>query len=78
MIALLCVRDACVFCVHACISFRIVTTLPSPPPHATDKFTYLNDVWAVDVDTMTWHNPRCAGGGPSPRYGHTTTVIDFS
>ena len=45
---------------------------------AVDAFKYLNDVWAIDVDTMTWHNPRCAGGGPAARYGHTCTVIDFS
>ena len=42
-----------------------------------DKFAYTNDVWAIDVDTMTWHNPRCAGHAPAPRYGHTATVIDY-
>lgn len=43
-----------------------------------NKFKYLSDVWAVDVDTMTWHNPRCAGGGPDARYGHTCTVVDYT
>ena len=43
----------------------------------TDKFTYLNDVWAIDVDTTTWHQLRCSGTGPAPRYGHTITVIDY-
>eukprot|EP01138_Halocafeteria_seosinensis_P006050 gb/GECG01006184.1/.p1 GENE.gb/GECG01006184.1/~~gb/GECG01006184.1/.p1 ORF type:complete len:255 (+),score=24.77 gb/GECG01006184.1/:1-765(+) len=41
------------------------------------KFQYLNDVWAIDIDTMTWHNPKCAGRGPGPRYGHSATVIDY-
>lgn len=44
---------------------------------SSDEFVYLDDVWAIDVDTMTWHNPACAGGGPSARYGHTASVIEY-
>lgn len=47
------------------------------PATAADEFVYLDDVWAIDVDTMTWHNPACAGGGPSARYGHTASVIEY-
>jgi hypothetical protein len=54
------------------------TACSSPPPPSADKFTYLSDVWAIDVETMTWHNPKCAGESPAPRYGHSATVIDFS
>jgi N-acetylneuraminic acid mutarotase len=42
-----------------------------------DRFVYCNDVWAVDIDTMTWHAPKCAGRGPGPRYGHTATMVDY-
>ena len=38
---------------------------------------YCNDVWAIDLDTMTWHNPTCSGRAPGPRYGHTATVVDY-
>ncbi|CAE7726783.1 GPA3, partial [Symbiodinium sp. KB8] len=42
-----------------------------------DKFMYCNDVWAIDLDTMTWHNPTCTGRAPGQRYGHTVTVVDY-
>jgi hypothetical protein len=41
------------------------------------KFAYLNDTWALDIDTMKWHNPKCAGRSPGARYGHAAVVIDF-
>lgn len=34
-------------------------------------------MWAIDLDTMTWHNPTCTGRAPGQRYGHTVTVVDY-
>lgn len=42
-----------------------------------NKFAYLNDTWALDVDTMKWHLPKCAGRPPGGRYGHTAVVVDY-
>ena len=36
---------------------------------------YLNDVHVLDVETSTWHDVRCAGEPPPPRYGHTATLV---
>jgi len=58
---------------RALVGFRGFTRRP----RSADTFVYLDDVWAIDVDTMTWHNPACAGGGPSARYGHTASVIEY-
>lgn len=38
-------------------------------------FVYLNDVHVLDVETSTWHDVRCAGEPPPPRYGHTSTLV---
>lgn len=42
---------------------------------AAESFTYLNDTWVIDLDTLTWHEARCGGEVPPPRYGHTAEVI---
>ena len=42
-----------------------------------NKFAYLNDTWALDVDTMKWHLPKCAGRPPGGRYGHAAVVVDY-
>ena len=34
-------------------------------------------MWAIDIDSMTWHKPTCAGRGPGARYGHCAVVIDY-
>lgn len=39
------------------------------------SFVYLNDVHVLDVETSTWHDVRCAGEPPPPRYGHTATLV---
>jgi len=59
-----------------------LSTFDAPCMHSTACQTfferrYCNDVWAIDLDTMTWHNPSCAGRSPGARYGHTTTVVDY-
>ena len=45
------------------------------------KFHYLNDVWALDVETLRWHKPSLTGGSkaprPGPRYGHTSVLVDW-
>ena len=33
------------------------------------------DVYLLDLSTMTWTKPVCAGTPPSPRYGHTMNLI---
>lgn len=40
-----------------------------------EEFVYLNDTWIIDLDTLTWHEARCGGEVPPPRYGHTAEVI---
>ncbi len=42
---------------------------------ANEEFTYLNDTWVIDLDTLTWHEARCGGEVPPPRYGHTAEVV---
>lgn len=39
------------------------------------KFVYLNDVHVLDVETSTWHNVRCVGDVPAPRYGHSASLV---
>jgi len=41
----------------------------------TGTFQYFNDVNVLDVESSTWHDVRCAGEPPSPRYGHSATLI---
>ena len=41
-----------------------------------DEFTYLNDVWCLDLGAMTWYQPRIAKGArPEGRFGHTATLV---
>ena len=49
------------------------------------SFHYLNDLWALDVESLKWHKPALGGGGggrappcPGPRYGHSAVVVDWS
>jgi N-acetylneuraminic acid mutarotase len=39
------------------------------------KFEYYNDTHIFDGDTGTWHNVRCSGVLPEPRYGHSVVVV---
>ena len=50
------------------------------------KFHYLNDLWALEVETLKWHKPQLGGGSgaagraapcPGPRYGHSTVLVDW-
>jgi hypothetical protein len=50
------------------------------------RFHYLNDLWALDVETLKWHRPALGGGGPGgrappcpgPRYGHSAVIVDWN
>ena len=33
-----------------------------------------NDLWIFNSDSFTWMQPRTAGFGPTPRYGHSITL----
>ena len=35
-----------------------------------------NDTWSFDVSTGKWTELRCTGCVPSPRLGHTASLID--
>ena len=37
---------------------------------------YLNDTWSFDISTRKWTELQCTGSIPSPRYGHTTVLVD--
>ena len=39
------------------------------------KFNYMNDVWVIDIDTLTWHQPKCAFKPPGVRYGASASII---
>jgi hypothetical protein len=41
----------------------------------SSKFEYLNDTHVLDVETSTWHNVRCGGEIPEPRYGHSSIAL---
>ena len=59
-------------------AFHVLALQKMPRAHVPTHFgRYCNDVWAVDLDTMTWHNPTCSGRAPGPRYGHSVTVVDY-
>eukprot|EP00921_Rhytidocystis_pertsovi_P016051 GHVQ01025372.1.p1 GENE.GHVQ01025372.1~~GHVQ01025372.1.p1 ORF type:complete len:517 (-),score=73.49 GHVQ01025372.1:546-2096(-) len=38
-------------------------------------FRYFNDLFILDVDKNTWLHPSCKGTAPSPRYGHTASLV---
>ena len=40
-----------------------------------EKFAYLNDVWVLDVESMTWQKVKCGGTPPEPRYGHACQAV---
>ncbi|CAM9106819.1 unnamed protein product [Choristocarpus tenellus] len=38
-------------------------------------FSYLNDTWVLDIETMTWQEVRCGGKLPDSRYGHCCHLV---
>ena len=42
----------------------------------TDLQKRYNDTWSFDVSTRKWTELRCTGCIPSPRHGHTASLID--
>lgn len=40
-----------------------------------DKFTYLNETWLFDVESLEWHKIKCTGEIPGPRYGHCAHIL---
>lgn len=40
-----------------------------------DAFTYLNEIWLLDVNKLMWHKVVCTGEIPGPRYGHSCHLI---
>ncbi|CAM9634761.1 unnamed protein product [Chrysoparadoxa australica] len=40
-----------------------------------NTFIYLNDIWVLDIETMTWQEVRCSGELPAPRYGHSCELV---
>eukprot|EP00753_Platysulcus_tardus_P016605 PLAT5888.1.p1 GENE.PLAT5888.1~~PLAT5888.1.p1 ORF type:complete len:509 (-),score=219.31 PLAT5888.1:108-1634(-) len=41
-----------------------------------DRPVYLGDVRELDTETMVWSRPRVTGDYPTPRYGHTSAMVD--
>jgi host cell factor len=39
------------------------------------KFFYYNDTHLFDAETCTWHNVKCSGELPAPRYGHSVALV---
>jgi host cell factor len=39
-----------------------------------DGTEVFNDLWIFNTDSFVWMQPRSAGFGPTPRYGHTMTL----
>ena len=37
--------------------------------------TCMNDMWVFDTESFMWLQPRTAGLAPTPRYGHTLTLL---
>jgi len=33
-----------------------------------EKFTYLNETWALNLETSTWHQIHCGGEIPNARF----------
>ena len=41
-----------------------------------DRPKWYNDTWSFDVSTGEWTELRCTGCVPSPRSGHTASLVD--
>lgn len=40
-----------------------------------DKFVYLNDLYAIEVETLVWRKVKCHGDIPPARYGHSLCLL---
>lgn len=38
-------------------------------------FSYLNDIFVLDIDENNWYQPRCRGTAPESRYGHSAALV---
>ena len=38
-------------------------------------FEYYNDTHLFDAESGRWHNVRCSGELPAPRYGHSVVLV---
>jgi len=38
-------------------------------------FEYSNDVYVLDVESLTWQRVTCSGEVPEPRYGHSAVLV---
>lgn len=39
------------------------------------KFSYFNDVFVLDLETLIWKEVRCKGVNILPRYGHSCVLV---
>lgn len=63
---------------HACLAVgNLVIVFGGTSYSGDSKFTYMNDLWALDSDTMKWHKPSCAGRAPGARYAHAACVVGY-
>jgi len=42
----------------------------------TDGQYHYNDTWAFDLNTRVWSELNCIGFIPSPREGHSASIVD--
>jgi len=40
-----------------------------------DKFEYLDETWLLDTEKLVWHEMKCSGQIPGPRYGHSAHLF---
>ena len=62
---------------HASISTgNLVLTVGGTFYGGDNRFEYLNDVWALNVDANKWQKLKCTGKSqPGPRYGHAIALV---
>lgn len=39
------------------------------------KNKIFDDLWLLDIETLTWMQPHCTGKKPSGRWGHSATLV---
>ena len=39
------------------------------------KFSYFNDIHALDIETLVWKEMPSSGAQMHPRYGHSATLV---
>ncbi|KAG5184193.1 hypothetical protein JKP88DRAFT_255581 [Tribonema minus] len=61
---------------HSCVSADMqLVVFGGHYYEGAHKFEYLNDVWLVDAEKLSWQPVQCSGTPPEPRYSHCCQLV---